>query len=200
MLLTLLICSSKVWLHRHFSNSKIWVIPPQLCQRLVWAGAETLLPQLPMARHHFLVASSTISIRDPQLHHHRETTAIKSEQKCSCLVFTRVEMFPKAMHPLQGMLICRSYSCSPARLSGQAPCYFRFLAADTRPWKRVPFTRVTPCHFLWVWLCFPVSFNTFTLVPILCHFFFQFPCYYSPTDYHSPCMILIMLYLNVSLH
>jgi len=65
------LCSSKLCLHRNFSSSKIWVIPPQLYQRLHWAGAVALLPQLPMPSHLFPITSSTVSIRYPQFRHHR---------------------------------------------------------------------------------------------------------------------------------
>lgn len=120
------LCSSNVCLHRNFSNNKIWVIPPHLYWRLAWQGA--LVPLLPMPSHLFPITSSTISIRYPQLRHHEETTGTQLEPKHSCLAFAGVEMFPKTLHPLQGMPVSRPHSYSPARLCRQAPCYFRFHA------------------------------------------------------------------------
>lgn len=75
-----------------------------------------------------------------------------------------------------------------------------------RYWTRnkILYTWVSPFHFRWLWVCFSVSFNAFTSVPILGHFLLQFPwfpCYHQLTNWIvSPNMKHIMLYLSVFPH
>lgn len=112
-------------------------------------------------------------------HHQNKAVSLQGCHRCT-VASDGVEMSPRTLHSLHNRLISVLLPDSLDKPVLGFSCH-RYWALN-----EISYTWVDPFHFRWVWGCFSVSFNTFTLVPILGHVFLQFPwfpCYYRPTEY-----------------